>query len=247
MNNKYNSRHVKFMNGASIIFLKADRITLTLSVRRKRLMLIVDIVGGLGNQMYCYALYRTLLERGRDVRMNLSFYKTQYIRSCLRFLPQVTNRKYLLPQVFNITNERKLDGFRSLFATAAKTLRLGKVYIDEAKGFQPEVLDVKDGIISGYWQSFKYSEEIRDILRKEFTFKKPLAGKSAQVIDEIRSCNSVSISVRRDDYLNLGMALPDEYYINAMRYIQERVPDAKFFCTSDDIDYCRKLLGGGGA
>ena len=40
-------------------------------------MLIVKMIGGLGNQMYCYALYRTLLERGRDVWMDLSFYDHQ--------------------------------------------------------------------------------------------------------------------------------------------------------------------------
>ena len=42
-------------------------------------MLIVNIPGGIGNQMYSYALYRTLLERGRDVYMNLISFKMQYL------------------------------------------------------------------------------------------------------------------------------------------------------------------------
>ncbi|MBR0204893.1 MAG: hypothetical protein IJQ56_11065, partial [Synergistaceae bacterium] len=59
-------------------------------------MIIIDIVGGLGNQMYGYALYRTLLERGRDIYMNLSFYSHQAS-------PDVTVRKYELSETFYVT------------------------------------------------------------------------------------------------------------------------------------------------
>ena len=203
-------------------------------------MLIVQIVGGLGNQMYGYALYRTFLERGRNVYMDLSFYDHQDS-------PVVTARKYELAEVFNITERiTKISNLRKLFISAANRLKISKfcnIYRDKNTNFQPEILELHNGILQGYWQSFRYSAEIENILRKEFTFKKTLTGKSAEVIDKIRNSNSVSISFRRGDYLKLGGALSvltDDYYSKAINYIQERVPNAKFFCTSDDIDWCKE-------
>ena len=201
-------------------------------------MIIVKIVGGLGNQMYGYALYRTLLARGRNAKMELSFWDHQNS-------PIIDKRKYLLSEVFNVV-ERTPSKAEYFMMRAARKLKLVKTYRDNEQKFQPEILNIKHGFVYGYWQSFKYCAEIEDTIRKEFTFRKPLTGRSAEVIDEIRSCNSVSISFRRGDYVKLGCTLPMEYYTNAIRYIQERVPDAKFFCTSDDIDYCKNTLGGGG-
>ena len=197
-------------------------------------MLIVNIVGGLGNQMYGYGLYRALLERGRNVFMNLSFYDHQNNEI-------IAHRDYELSKVFNI-KERIVSKQRWFIVRVMKKLRLMRVYREN--GFNPEVLNMKHGILSGYWGNFNYFREIYDILRKEFTFRKPLTGKSEDVIKKIRSCNSVSISIRRNDYIKLGHVLPMEYYNNAIRYVQERVPDAKFFCTSDDIDWCKSNLGG---
>ena len=200
-------------------------------------MIIVQIVGGLGNQMYGYALYRTLLARGRNAKMDLRFWDHQ--NSTV-----IDKRKYLLSEVFNI-EEREADRWDFFCARVERKLGLMKSYHDAETGFQPEILDIKHGFLYGYWSSFKYCAEIEDTIRKEFTFKKPLTGKSAEILDEIRSCNSVSLSIRRGDYVKLGHVLPEEYYRNAIRYIQERVPDAKFFCTSDDIEFCKNTYGGG--
>lgn len=208
-------------------------------------MITVHIIGGLGNQMYCYALYRTLLERGRDVRMDISLY--DYWDRSKRNV--VAERKYELADVFNITErltDRKIGYAKWFMMRVLRKLRVsgGWLYLDNGKGFQPEILDLKRGCLCGYWQSFKYSAEIEDILRKEFVFRKPMTDKTARVIDQIRNCNSVSISIRRGDYLRLGWSLPEEYYTGAIRYIQERVTNAKFFCISDDIDWCKKTYAG---
>ena len=214
----------------TIIFLETGRITPNYLVEEK-LMIVVEIVGGLGNQMYGYALYRTLLARGRNVKMDLRFWDHQ--NSTVN-----DKRKYLLSEVFNI-EERVLTRTEYFTMKAARALGLVRTYRDNEQNFQQEILNVRNGVLRGYWQSFKYCAEIEDTIRKEFTFKKPLTGRSAEVIDEISSCNSVSISFRRGDYVRLGSVLPMEYYAKAVAYVKERVPDAKFFCISDDIDYCR--------
>ena len=178
-------------------------------------MLIVPIVGGLGNQMYGYALYRTLLERGRDVYMDISFYDHQNT-------PNVAIREYELAKVFNITE--RLVSIKSVKVLALRVLRklhLGfKGYREKGSYYQPEVFDVKSGFLNGYWGSFKYSAEIENILRKEFTFKRVPTGEAAKLLDEVRNCNSVSMSIRRGDYLKLThihRVLPVDYYINAIK------------------------------
>ncbi|MBQ7155840.1 MAG: alpha-1,2-fucosyltransferase [Synergistaceae bacterium] len=200
-------------------------------------MIIVNIVGGLGNQMYGYSMYRTLLERGRNVWMNLSFYEHQNH-------PIIPARIYQLHTLFNI-RERVLGKTGWFIARAMRKLRLMPNYVE--RGFCPEVLNFRHAILNGYWGSFKYFTGMEEILRKEFTFKRPLPQECNDLLDEARSCNSVCLHVRRGDYVGLGWyLLPESYYRRAMRYIQERVPDAKFFCVSDDIDFCRNTLGGGG-
>ena len=207
-------------------------------------MLVVPIIGGLGNQMYGYALYRTLLERGRDVYMDISFYNHQNN-------PLIDFREYELSRVFNITerlfNRKSLKFF---MLRVLRKLHLGfKGYTEKGYYYQPEVFDVKSGFFNGYWQSFKYSAEIENILRKEFTFKIVPTGEAAELLDKVRNCNSVSMSIRRGDYVKLShihKVLHVDYYINAIRYIQERVSNAKFFCTSDDINWCENTYGGRG-
>ena len=120
------------------------------------------------------------------------------------------------------------------------------IYVDKGTHFQPEVFELEDGDLWGYWQSFKYSAEIENILRKEFTFKKTPTGEAAELLDEVKNCNSVSISIRRGDYLKIGgelSVLPEDYYTNAINYILEHVPNAKLFCVSNDIEYCKETYG----
>lgn len=197
-------------------------------------MIAVEVAGGLGNQMYCYALYRTLLERGRDAYMDLSFYDNQNS-------PDIPVREYELGKVFNV-KERILSKKEAFYMRLRSKFFLVKKYRDKEACFQPEVLNLEDGILSGCWQSFRYSQEIEGILREEFTFRKPLTGEAAQLISEVRDCNSVSVSVRRGDYVTLGHVLPVEYYERAVQYVTQKIPDAKFFCVSDDINWCKETF-----
>ena len=203
-------------------------------------------MGGLGNQMYGYALYRTLKEQGKNVKLDLSFFQMQPIYHLLELAHNgkiiVSTRHYELKKVFGIEADA-LSAAQCYLMKLATKAKLIETYYDKETSFQPEALEITSGILRGYWQSFKYSKSIEGILRNEFQFSKPLSGRSAEVIQKIRSCNSVSISVRRGDFLKLGWQLPLSYYENAIHLIKEKIPDAMFFCTSDDIDWCKRTWG----
>ncbi|MBO6137103.1 MAG: alpha-1,2-fucosyltransferase, partial [Lachnospiraceae bacterium] len=55
--------------------------------------------------------------------------------------------------------------------------------------------------------------------------------------------NSVSVHVRRGDFVRLGTDLPESYYKKAMDYFRANTEDPVFYCFSDDIEYCKRLFG----
>lgn len=91
--------------------------------------------------------------------------------------------------------------------------------------------------IIGYFQSEKYFFDIRDLIRREFTFRD-------EVVESVEGVNidpkdKVAIHIRRADYLGLSdthPVQPKSYYLSAM----EEFPDSEFLIFSDDIDWCRR-------
>ncbi|HIP25044.1 MAG TPA: alpha-1,2-fucosyltransferase, partial [Archaeoglobus profundus] len=96
----------------------------------------------------------------------------------------------------------------------------------------------------GYWQTEKYFSDIRTDILKDFTVKE----KNTEIVDnylkQINNSNSVSIHVRRGDYLNhpdIGV-LDISYYKNAIEYIYNKVENPTFYIFSNDISWCEKNL-----
>lgn len=103
----------------------------------------------------------------------------------------------------------------------------------------------KDWYICGFWIEEKYIYGRLDKIRKHLRFPKITDDNNGDLADEIKSCDSVSIHVRRGDYLsstyeNMFVALGRDYYEKAVNYIKERVDDPRFFIFSDDGDFVRE-------
>ena len=99
----------------------------------------------------------------------------------------------------------------------------------------------------GYWQSWRYLKPIEKQLRQEFTCDS-LSGKAKQYIEQFSSINSVFIGVRRGDYLeNDKMAnhygqTDVAYYVNAVKYMKEKLIDPHFIFFSNDIEWVKVHL-----
>ena len=93
-----------------------------------------------------------------------------------------------------------------------------------------------------------YFKDIEDLIRQEFIFKIPGDNKNRAIIEKINSCKSVSIHVRRGDYLNnhwekiLGVIKGTTYYLNALDYINKQVKNPHYFIFSDDILWAKENL-----
>ncbi len=103
-------------------------------------------------------------------------------------------------------------------------------------------------ILSGNRQSENYFKDIEKEIRADFTLKEKLSENAEKIKNEIEKSHSVAIHVRRGDYASNpktrakhGLCSPD-YYAKAVAYISTRVPSAKFFVFSDDIEWVKKNI-----
>ena len=134
----------------------------------------------------------------------------------------------------------------------------GKINNDDVKTYNEMYekvthLDIsKDWYISGFWIEEKYLRGRLDEIRRHFRFPEITDEHNSKLADEIKSCNSVSIHVRRGDYLsqtyeNMFVALGRDYYEKAAYCIRERTEERagepRFFVFSDDPDFVREEFG----
>lgn len=210
-------------------------------------MIIVKIIGGLGNQMFQYALGRSLEKKtGKDLKLDIngfSEYKlhnyglNNFVLNCqfvdINELMQVDNKYYnkinkLLPNFIHIGYKKVLENSFA-YSNCISNLR-DNVYLD------------------GYWQSEKYFNSIRNILLEDFKFKQSPSLPNLNILNHINDCNSISVHIRRGDYINNAKTLQKhgvtslEYYRKAINYIIERIDKPFFFIFSDDINWAKQNL-----
>jgi hypothetical protein len=208
-------------------------------------MIIVKLTGGLGNQMFQYATARRLAHvNGTQVKLDLSWFSNiENIE---------TSRRYEL-HLFNIVEEFALpDEVASLKKTKKSILTLFRRsnWIHEKHyHFNPDILKLPDNVcLEGYWQSERYFKDIENIIRKEFTFKVEPDELNRRFTEAIKNSESVSIHVRRGDYVsdpatyNYHGICPIDYYIRGVKEISTRVRNPHFFIFSDDPVWVKENL-----
>ena len=205
-------------------------------------MIIVNLKGGLGNQMFEYALGRRLsLERKTSLKFDISGFPFDH------------QRDYSL-SYFNITGEiATADKIRSLkypYGFLSKVWRKFKFKILRVHniGYEPQNILHGDNLyLDGYWQSFKYFENIRETLLKDFSLKIDLQKTHPDLLDQAIKNNSVALAVRRTDYLLpenlkwLGVCSID-YYKKAIELIEKKVSNPIFFIVCDDLTWVKKNI-----
>lgn len=226
-------------------------------------MIIIQLAGGLGNQLQQYALYRKLVRMGKEVRLDVSWFEEverEQNRKALEAskTPAVTARQLELLNFNGLTFEtcseaekRKLIGSDDLSGKLRRKLFPSTVHwFHESKMYHPEIFTFEDMYLSGYFACEKYYADILHELRDEIRFPESTDSRNRELADEMQNCNSVSVHIRRGDYLNpenaamFGNICTDAYYEAALRLMKEKVPDARFYIFSDDVSYVREKYVG---
>lgn len=214
-------------------------------------MVIIQLAGGLGNQMFQYALYLQLKSLGREVEID----------DVSGFAQDPQRIPSLAP--FGVTYERPsreelqrmLDSSMLPWHRVRRKLfgRHKKSYFEQGKLFIPEVLTWDDIYLEGYWQTEKYFQPVEEQVREAFdtdrleSYLRECGSWSAeQYLQEIDNGCSVSVHVRRGDYLTpenqtlYGGICTDAYYIEGIRQMRERYPGCRFFLFTNDGAWAKR-------
>jgi hypothetical protein len=154
-----------------------------------------------------------------------------------------------LENVFDLKEIKHSFNFSSLWMRIIrKAIKIDVIKEDPL--YHPEVLELSGwAYYSGYWISEEYFKEVENEVRDSFKFKGKLVHKNKDVAERIYNCNSVSIHIRRGDYLETDMnrkiygnICTLNYYEKAIAKIHQKVENPSFFIFSNDIDWCRENL-----
>lgn len=202
-------------------------------------MIIMHIMGGLGNQMFEYSLYLKLLSLGKDVKLDIDSYQVYRQHNGFEISKIFTTK----PKIMKPEDIEK-------FIVNYGVMINGRII----KGFTPEkqilscdesIYELDNCYLYGYWASHNYFKDIEDTIRQEFTFKNQLDERNSRILGEIDNSNSVSLHIRRGDYLAPGntelfVCLGNtNYYQEAIKIIEDRVMKPKFFIFSNDMEWVK--------
>ena len=219
-------------------------------------MIVVKLMGGLGNQMFQYAAARRAAWRRATVlKLNLSFLEKDQ--------PGNTPRRFALGEL-NISATRasrwevariSCQGRNVLESAGLRVLQRvglagrGQLFKEKQFGFDPTLLAAPDNsYLEGYWQSERYFQDIAPLIAEEFTVRRPLCGKDLELAQLMQATQAVSLHVRRGDYVSAAAvnafhgACPINYYLAAVQVMASRLGSPHFFLFSDDPEWLRAHL-----
>lgn len=204
--------------------------------------IVAQIQGGLGNQLFQYAMARAFAYKNKAILKldTVSGYRRDSF-----------NRKFLLGK-FNVQAELA-DPFESYSFTGGGVvlkfllglnsfLPKGNRWIIKEAGsyYDPDIntRSSRNIYLRGYWQSYRYFDEFRQLLETDLTLKTPLDNANKSLESEILSSESVSIHIRQD---NLSHKLNEDYYLKALDVVKLKVKNPKYFVFSDSTGFSSEL------
>lgn len=200
-------------------------------------------MGGLGNQMFQYAVLRALeKDPNKSVYLDLK-YLNEHAVSTEKYVArgyELDIFKNLRAEIFTESMSKKAFS-RAFFRRKLRQIKGSKVIrFHQPENQFVEFPDAKNLYIEGYYQSEKYFKHIRPELLHDFTFP-DLDEKNEILRKKILEENAVSIHVRRGDYLNLAFALEYhgilsiDYYKKALELLDNKAQEKlTYYIFSDE-------------
>lgn len=225
-------------------------------------MIVVRVMGGLGNQLFEYAAARRLAMVNNDqLKLDISTYAVSP-------RPYRLDKFNIIEDIASVSEVERLTGADSRNTFPQRVRRRLSRYVQKLRptcktaiiselstGFHPDVLHAKgDVYLNGYWQSERYFIGIEDVIRSEFTLKEPPDATNWQMGKVISECESVSLHVRRGDYVSNALynkvhgTCPLDYYRAAIKLLMgcdfksRSIENPHFFIFSDDHEWVKQNL-----
>lgn len=223
-------------------------------------MLIVRMVGGLGNQLFQYAFARTLSKKlNRKLYIDDSWYYEVHLldnKSC----PYSTTIRNFFLKYYNIQtpiiNKVHLNWikrleikskyshfFRFLLDGPMNKLSFEKI---NHKNYSFDVIKkIPRAYLIGYWQNNDIIDNYKQLLSNDLILKNPLSKRNELYLNSINSKNSIAVHFRRGDYISnpkyreLYAPCSKKYYQNGIKLIQNLINNPHFYIFSDDIKWVK--------
>lgn len=204
-------------------------------------MIVIRLMGGLGNQMFQYAMGRKLslkwkqelyfddsaFEQDGERNYALGMYNVKMIRAPQMQLSKYHKIRTIIFRIRKYVNITRLAGFQlEKGEFAFESYRQAKYY-------------------EGYWQNERNFDSIKEVLQGELVYTGKLTEIQKRIISQMQQENSVAVHVRRGDYLSeknrdTYVCVPIEYYQRAIAYMQDKMGQISLYVFSDDIAWCRQ-------
>lgn len=213
-------------------------------------MIVVQLKGGLGNQMFQIALGKKLEYLGKKVLFDINQIESRIDEH------NITKSYEVFDIDLDVASSKDIDSMsdtntdlynkirRKIFG-CKKTHYFEKNFGDEDK----EIYSLSDAYLDGYWQSYKYFDDCSNIITDLFKFKPLTDDKNKYYEDKILSCeNPVSVHFRLGDYCTkeniqyFGNICTEEYYSKGITFLQNKFNNVTFFIFSNDMKYAERFL-----
>lgn len=211
-------------------------------------MKIVKILGGLGNQMFQYAFYLALKEKypNEEIKIDTSCFRGYHLHN-----------GYELAKIFGIkaTEATFMDKFKIAYPYFHyRSWQIFKRILPQRKTMFAEKSNEEfdkrvfaqnqNCYYDGYWQNELYFKNLKDEIQKVFTAKN-ISKKNQEYATMLQGSESVSIHIRRGDYLTnplyKGICI-EKYYQKSIAYIQSQKQIECYCIFSNDINWCKVHL-----
>lgn len=218
-------------------------------------MIITRLISGLGNQLFQYAIGRQLtIEKNVPLKLDTTFFNHQNLRSYkldnYNINAEIANSEEI-GRFIHIYNSNQ--ALSKLLRTAEKILprTKRKLFKEEVPWqYESELFNVSPNIyIDGYWQNYKYFENMSPIIFEELTLKNRHPESNQDILNNItNNKNSISIHIRRGDYItdkeanDLMGVLDLNYYYSAINLIKQQITNPIFYVFSDDLNWAKDNL-----
>lgn len=205
--------------------------------------IIVNLAGGYGNQLFCYAFgyaiakeKNALLFLDTSMQDNLIARELEILNLNIQYEGRITypiKRNLFSRLVINGLNKKRALGFQTK-----------KYYERNASIYENEVYNVigKTVYYEGNWQSYKYFQQYRKELLNILTPNTSRGHEIEKIRNLLMNTNSVSIHVRRGDYVSIGCDITMEYYDKAINLAKNKFENPIFYVFSDDIVFCKEYF-----
>ncbi len=221
--------------------------------------IIVKFQGGLGNQLYDYALCEWLKKEYPkcEILADLSYYTIRSAHGELgiwKIFPGVhmqiaSNRDIFklsgqIPIIYGHKGADRLNLIRTnindKFFNKREYAYISENSNDSEENVKTAILGGKR-FLEGYWQNIEFIECDLSHIRSSLQFPEEF---NRYLTSEMLQENAVSMHVRRGDYVGSDyekeVGMP--YYKKAVALVQEKIPNTRFFIFSDDKEYAEKAF-----